>query len=741
MKDPTRISSVAAVLLLAIGCDLEAVPASESAYTDTDTATATATDSEAETETGTQAEEPDAGRPGADAIRPPADPVAAAEDCCAAGGTGCSDVVVESCVCDADPYCCNNTWDSICVGEVASLGCGTCESEVACCSASGDPGCGNDDAQSCVCDADPYCCDVAWDSLCVSEVESLGCGSCGPVDLVISELTTPAQACLGEDIASGTSLTVTNDGVDPVSPTVGIAWYLSSDTTVGPGDRLLAGGRDQITGGMGAGASASVGLGVNQIPASHTAGSQYLLTVIDEFDAVAERDEGNNVMASPIDITATCASPGDWFTGWGGTSFDTVSEGAAIATDALGNVYVVGSTYGPTIDLGEGPQTVQDADAFVVSYDALGNYRWSRLLAGPDYENARGVAVDENDNVFVSLESEGTLNVGSGATSPIGVRDLVVASFDMDGAPQWTQRYGASGMLVGGRDLAANAAGEIVAVGGLIGSASINFGGGSLAAGGAQDAFILGLDAAGAHRFSRRLASSGDDNLFGVHVDDAGNAVLAGGFVGTADYGGGPMTSGAGLDGLVMKLGPTGSTLWTEHYGDSTNVFAEEVVVDASGNAYVTGTFQGSVTVGGVSRTASGVSDALLVAYDSSGSLLWSRQDGSSGLDYARGITIDDAGNLVTAGSFFGTSASYADRTITGAGNYDLVLAGIRATDGVGLWAQARGTTGTEEGYDVVMTAAGNLVVTGHHAGTWTEAGTTLSSAGERDIFVLSVSP
>ncbi len=96
---------------------------------------------------------------------------------------------------------------------------------------------------------------------------------------------------------------------------------------------------------------------------------------------------------------------------------------------------------------------------------------------------------------------------------------------------------------------------------------------------------------------------------------------------------------------------------------------------------------------------------------------------------------------LVTVGSFSGLSANYADRTITGAGNYDLVLAGIRATDGVGLWAQSRGTSGTEEGYDVVMTAAGNLVVTGDHAGTWTEAGTTLSSAGERDIFVLSVSP
>ncbi|MBJ93440.1 MAG: hypothetical protein CMP23_03095 [Rickettsiales bacterium] len=36
-------------------------------------------------------------------------------DCCTANGTpGCSDEPGEDCVCAADPYCCNNLWDSIC---------------------------------------------------------------------------------------------------------------------------------------------------------------------------------------------------------------------------------------------------------------------------------------------------------------------------------------------------------------------------------------------------------------------------------------------------------------------------------------------------------------------------------------------------------------------------------------------------------------------------------------------------
>lgn len=48
-------------------------------------------------------------------------------NCCTTGhGAGCSVPPVQSCVCAADSYCCNNTWDSICVGEVTSVDCGRC---------------------------------------------------------------------------------------------------------------------------------------------------------------------------------------------------------------------------------------------------------------------------------------------------------------------------------------------------------------------------------------------------------------------------------------------------------------------------------------------------------------------------------------------------------------------------------------------------------------------------------------
>jgi hypothetical protein len=49
-------------------------------------------------------------------------------NCCVPDGSlGCEVPEVQDCVCEADPYCCDESWDESCAGEVNSLGCGTCE--------------------------------------------------------------------------------------------------------------------------------------------------------------------------------------------------------------------------------------------------------------------------------------------------------------------------------------------------------------------------------------------------------------------------------------------------------------------------------------------------------------------------------------------------------------------------------------------------------------------------------------
>jgi hypothetical protein len=60
-----------------------------------------------------------------------------------------------------------------------TLDAGVCPSSGSCCAAHPTPGC--DDGTCCdlVCSADPFCCDSSWDSICVGEAEDL-CGDVCP---------------------------------------------------------------------------------------------------------------------------------------------------------------------------------------------------------------------------------------------------------------------------------------------------------------------------------------------------------------------------------------------------------------------------------------------------------------------------------------------------------------------------------------------------------------------------------
>src|SRR5262249_38714645 len=88
-------------------------------------------------------------------------------------GTGCA---VESCcfsVCGIDPYCCNNSWDGICANEGIDM-CTTCgQASAGSCFFSGTASCDDTTCCDAVCTIDSYCCNNSWDSICVGEAWDL----------------------------------------------------------------------------------------------------------------------------------------------------------------------------------------------------------------------------------------------------------------------------------------------------------------------------------------------------------------------------------------------------------------------------------------------------------------------------------------------------------------------------------------------------------------------------------------
>jgi hypothetical protein len=79
-------------------------------------------------------------------------------------------------ICAADSFCCNTSWDSVCVGEVASVchqtcGGGTCAHPI--CSTGAKLTASCDTCAASICAADSFCCNNSWDSQGGGEVSSV----------------------------------------------------------------------------------------------------------------------------------------------------------------------------------------------------------------------------------------------------------------------------------------------------------------------------------------------------------------------------------------------------------------------------------------------------------------------------------------------------------------------------------------------------------------------------------------
>lgn len=105
--------------------------------------------------------------------------VATAGSCFAPHSAGCDDELCCLSICIVDSFCCLTAWDATCVGEAIDL-CAACGSPATgdCFAANPVPFC--NDALCCetVCGADDFCCTTEWDAFCALGAMQL-CGGCG----------------------------------------------------------------------------------------------------------------------------------------------------------------------------------------------------------------------------------------------------------------------------------------------------------------------------------------------------------------------------------------------------------------------------------------------------------------------------------------------------------------------------------------------------------------------------------
>ena len=159
----------------------------------------------------------------------------------------------------------------------------------------------------------------------------------------------------------------------------------------------------------------------------------------------------------------------------------------------------------------------------------------------------------------------------------------------------------------------------------------------------------------GTLQWTRQLGTSESDHSAGVSADTLGNVYISGSTSGSLAG-----VNAGGIDAFLSKYDENGTLQWTRQFGTHWDDYSLGVSTDGEGSVYISG---------GLERRLAGNSrldrEAFLSKYDTSGTLQWTRQLGTSSWDKSNGVSVDGQGSVfisgITQGSLGGTNVGHYD--------------------------------------------------------------------------------
>ena len=350
-------------------------------------------------------------------------------------------------------------------------------------------------------------------------------------------------------------------------------------------------------------------------------------------------------------------------TGTGGSSRD---AGNAVTVDSTGHVVAAGVT----------ENTSTGRNFTVVKVDgASGVELWRQVITGTD---ARGL---DTANAL-TVDSAGNVIAAGVIRNSDTDRDFTVIKFEgASGAELWRQVITGTGGINddAARAVTVDSAGDVVAAGAIWSDLNKEF-------------IVLKMDGASGTELWRQVITGTSSGSMAnvVTVDGMGNIVAAGTITNTD----------TNADFTVIKFdGASGAELWRQVLKGTVpgNDVANAVTVDATGN----------VVAAGVTVNSGAGNDFTVVKFDgASGAELWRQVlNGTcqcSAGDVANAVTVDATGNVVAAGTLYGSGIS---------GGFTVIK--FDGASGAELWRQGLAGTTADVVKAVTVDGAGNVVAVG----------------------------
>ena len=464
--------------------------------------------------------------------------------------------------------------------------------------------------------------------------------------------------------------------------------------------------------------------------------------------------------ACALAATVMNAQNFEWARGFGGPKND---FGSSLRIDTSGNIYITGY-FKETVDFDPGSGTYYLTsegyeDVFVQKLDASGNVLWAKSFGGTGVDEGHSIAVDASGNVYTVGVFEETIDFDPGAgtynLTSAGDYDVFLQKLDASGNFVWAKSFGGMGWDAA-YSLSIDALGNVYTTGWFQGTVDFDPGLGTyyLTSEGFTDVFLQKLDASGNFVWAKSFGGMEHDVGVFLSIDDSGNVYTTGFFRGTSDFDPGAemynLTSAGEEDIFIQKLDASGNFVWAKSFGGAYFDRAYSLSIDALGNVYITGYFNGMVDfdpgVGTYNLISEGKEDVFIQKLDTSGNFVWAKSFGGIYSDLASSLSIDVSGNVYVTGVFEG-----AVDFDPGAGTHYLISAGeedvfIQKLDASGnfLWAESFGGTGWDVAYALSIDALENVYTTGAFRATadFDPGAETydLTSEGGWDVFIHKMS-
>jgi hypothetical protein len=344
----------------------------------------------------------------------------------------------------------------------------------------------------------------------------------------------------------------------------------------------------------------------------------------------------------------------------GTDSFGGSNNGYGVAVDpGTGSVYVTGVSQGDTTFSSShgGLHSVSGVGTWhmlLVKYDTAGNFQWGVTNAASPNTVGHKVAVDADNNAYVTGWMEGQTFFSSndghdlevdGFSAPVQSApdfpgDAFVVKYDENGNLQWVNHVG--GYKAIGTDIATSRDGR-VSITGIIGNISdspsqaativtsqpggsdINLGGGQFTQPFNRDAFFATFDENGVLLAAQRFGGPQDDGGSGIAYDRHGNLILAGIFRGTISIEGSTLTGKDPYNLFIAKFSRDAVSCvagfadhkldWAvEADGPSSGDFENNprIGLTYQGGVMVTGSYQPTAQFGNLSLASTGSGDGFI---------------------------------------------------------------------------------------------------------------------------------